>query len=130
MKGFGLPLCVDVLANGVFEFGRASMCPAPQLLAGQVGEEALDLIDPRGAGGSEFCESRSCPGRDGRRELRGPWYRSYEELAELDASVPSVMLGDDLARLDIEGCKQRGGALTNVVVGAALDLSGPHGRDG
>src|SRR5712692_8085822 len=49
-----------------------------------------------------------------------------EELAELDAAMAPMMFSDDLAALDVEGRKERGRAVAHVVVGAPLDLTGPH----
>src|SRR5207244_10722655 len=46
-----------------------------------------------------------------------------EELSKLDASVTSMILCDDLSALDVEGGKDRRGALADVVVGVAFDLA-------
>ncbi len=52
-----------------------------------------------------------------------------EEFSKLDAAVASVMLGDDLSGLDVERGEGRRGAVTDVVVRSALDLSRPHRQD-
>src|SRR3990172_6889920 len=44
---------VDVVADCGLEFEGAAMRPASQLAVGEVGKEALDLVDPRGTGGRE-----------------------------------------------------------------------------
>ena len=50
-EGFGVGINgFDVTGDGAFEFGGGAMCAAADLVFGQVGEEAFDLIDPRGRG--------------------------------------------------------------------------------
>ena len=49
-----------------------------------------------------------------------------EEAAEFDRAVALVAAADDPAGGDVQRGEQRGGAVTRVVVGAPLDLAGPH----
>ena len=44
---------MDVCTDGAFEFERAPMSTAAELLVGQVGEKAFDLVDPGCAVGRE-----------------------------------------------------------------------------
>jgi len=48
-KGVGVD-GVDIVSDSLFEFPGRAMAPAPALLLGQGGEEALDLVEPRGVG--------------------------------------------------------------------------------
>jgi ELWxxDGT repeat protein len=137
---------VNVVADGAFEFTGAAVSTATQLSVGQVGEEAFDLIDPGGTGRREVqMESRATkqPSLDERGFvgsavvehemdfciLRNVAIDGVEELAELDAAVTAVVLGDDLPGLDVEGCEEGRGAVPNVVVGPPLELTRPHGQD-
>src|SRR5512135_2264543 len=58
--------------------------------------------------------------------LRNVLVDGVEESAELDAAVSPMMLRNDLAALDIKGREERGGPVTDVVVGPALDLPRPQ----
>src|SRR5260221_1972459 len=106
----------DVLANRAFEFDGGAMRSASQLLVGEVREEALHLVDPRGAGRSEVkVEARMAkqPALDERglvgavvvenkmdvEAIGDVGIDGVEELSELDAAMPPVVFRDDLARL-------------------------------
>ena len=52
-----------------------------------------------------------------------------QEVEELPGPVAPVALADDAARGDIEGCEQRGRAVTLVVVCAALRHARQHRQD-
>src|SRR5687767_14505179 len=62
--------------------------------------------------------------------LRDVLVDRVEELSELDTGMPSMMLGDDAAGLDVERSKERRGSVPHVVVSAPLDLPGTHRKDG
>ena len=49
-----------------------------------------------------------------------------EKLAELSGTMTAVTFADDLARRNIEGCKQRDRAVAGIVVAASGRLAGPH----
>ena len=122
------------------------MSTAANLFVREVGEEALDLVDPGATLGSEVqMEARVSqqPALD-QRGLVGPvvvedemdlqFLRHVvvdrvEKLSKLDAAVASMMLGDDLAALDVERGEERRGAVTDVVVCSALDLSRSQRQD-
>src|SRR5471030_1349357 len=53
-----------------------------------------------------------------------------EKLAELLSAMASIALADDPAGCDVEGSKQRGDAVTLVVVTTARRLAGSHGQHG
>jgi hypothetical protein len=53
-----------------------------------------------------------------------------EEFAEFDRTVPLITAADDVSGGDIQSGKQRGGAVTLVVMATPLDLSGPHPKQG
>ena len=57
-----------------------------------------------------------------------PGFESAQEFEELPAAVTREALPDDLAGGDVQGREERGGPVAYVVVGAPLDLSGPHGQ--
>ena len=68
----GLRVCVDgvdVVLDGVLEFLGRAMNPAAELFVGQEREEALDLIEPGGAGGREvdMRAGGGAPANAGRR---------------------------------------------------------------
>ena len=121
------------------------MDPAPDLFLGQEREEALDLVEPGGAGRGEVdmpARMAGQPTLDGRGlvgrvivhhqmdvEVVGdPGFESAQEFEELPAAVTREALPDDLAGGDVQGREERGGPVAYVVVGAPLDLSGPHGQ--
>ena len=52
-----------------------------------------------------------------------------QEVEELPGPVASVALADDAARGDVEGCEERGRAVTLVVVCAALGHARQHRQD-
>src|SRR3954447_6199622 len=53
-----------------------------------------------------------------------------EKLAKLLGAMASIALADDPAGCDVEGGKQRGDAVTLVVVTTARRLAGSHGQHG
>ena len=55
-------------------------------------------------------------------------FERAQELEELPAAVAWEALADDLSGGDVQGCEERGGPVAHVVMGAPLDLSGPHGK--
>ena len=54
---------VDVVPDGLLEFLGRAMNPAPELFLGQECEEALDLVEPGGAGGREVDMPAGMPGQ-------------------------------------------------------------------
>jgi len=73
-KEFGIGVDgVDMVSDGLFEFPGRAMDPAPDLTFGQGGEEALDLVEPGGAGRDASagwrasCGWRRFPSPDARR---------------------------------------------------------------
>ena len=113
------------------------MDPAPELFFGQEREEALDLVEPGGAGRREVdmpARMAGQPTLNGRRlvgcvvvhdqmdvELVGDLgFESAQELEELPAAVAWEALADDLAGGDVEGGKQGGGPVAHVVMRALL----------
>ena len=115
MKGLGLWLLVTrKKADGVFELPRASVASPPELLVGQEGEPALDLIDPGTvARGEVQLESTmpQQPSMDPRRlvdagvvehkvnlQLLGYLaIDAFQEHFEVDGAVPSMGLADHFA---------------------------------
>jgi len=53
-----------------------------------------------------------------------------QKLAELDGAMPAMTFSNDLAAGHLQGGKQRGGAVTFVVVSAAFDLPRSHREQG
>jgi hypothetical protein len=51
-----------------------------------------------------------------------------QKPAKLRASVPTMQFSDDLARLYVQSGKQRGSAVSFVIMGSAFDLTRPHGQ--
>lgn len=55
---------------------------------------------------------------------------ALQEFPELDSTVALVKRGDDGAGHGVEGGEQRGGAVTDVVIGSALGVPGTMGSTG
>lgn len=125
------------------ELGCGAMDPAPELALGEQGEEALELIDPGRAGGREVGVPARTLGESVTHRLRlvrgvvvhhqvdievsgHGGLDLIEEAPELAGAVLWVAAADYRACGDVQRRKQRGRAVTGVVVGAALDLAGTH----
>jgi len=138
---------VDVLTDGGFEFDSAAMGTTFDLLGGEIGEEAFDLIDPGRTLGREVKMEARVPQEPaldhrclvrpvvvehemGFQVLRDASIDGVEELSELNATVTSVMLSDDPSALHVEGCKERGRPVSHIVVGTPFDLPRPQRQDG
>ena len=66
MKGLGLALwCGDVQVDGQLQFGHAGEAVALDAVLGDVAEEALDHVQPRGAGGREVHDEARMLGQPG-----------------------------------------------------------------
>ena len=132
-----LVVLVDEGADVSFELAGRTVYPALQLLAGQFGEPALDLIDPGGGCRREVdmpVRPSRQPGLDRRGLVGGVVVHDdvdveacgnaavdlLQEVEELPGPVAPVAFADDEAGGDIEGGKQRGRAVTLVVVCASL----------
>ncbi len=133
----------NVSPDGRLERLCAAMHPAPQLFLRQQGEPTLHQIEPGSAGWREVhVEARSLeqpPSNHGglmravvvEDEMHVQLCRDcrlnhVEELPKFSGSLPLVQLPNHLARLHVQRRKQRGGAVTPIVMGAPLDLSGTH----
>jgi hypothetical protein len=123
-----------------FEIVDAAMDAALDLLVGEEGEPAFDLVQPGGAGRGEvevIARVAGEPCFDGRGLVGGVIVEHKmdvevgrhglldlgQELAEFDRAVTLVAAGDDVAGGDIQSGEQRGDAVT---VGAVAD--GKRGR--
>src|ERR1700722_7452440 len=110
------------------------MRTAPDLFFGKGRKPALHQIDPRGTGGSEVhVEARTfrqpVTNNGGfmsavvvhdemHVETRGNGLvDGVQKLAELCAAMPAMKFSNDFARLYIQSSKQRGGAMSFVVMG-------------
>src|SRR6266403_4648226 len=137
---------VDVIADRALQFERTAMRAATKLPVRELGEEALDLIDPGRAFGREVdmkARASQQPALDQRRLVRAVVVEDemnfqllrdvevdgVEELPKLDSAVTTVMLGDDLATLHVERGKQRRGAAPHVVMRPPFDLAGLQRQD-
>src|SRR5437867_7008284 len=137
---------VDVIANGALQFEGTAVRTPTKLPVRELGEEALDLIDPGRAFGREMdmkARASQQPALDQRRLVRAVVVEDemnfqllrdvevdgVEELPKLDSAVTTVMLGDDLATLHVERGKQRRGAAPHVVMRPPFDLAGLQRQD-
>lgn len=139
--------CVEELLDRSFELSDAAVTSSSDLLVGELGEESLDLVDPRGVGRCEVnVEPRVFdePVTDGlglvgavvvenqvNVELR--WsvgVDGVEELAEFNGAMPFVGLADDLPGLDVQRSEERDRAVSAVVVGPPLGLARSHREQG
>ena len=129
----------DVLADRRFEGERAPMRSAADLLLAQQSEPALDQIQPRGARRREVevhARMSRAPAVNERRLVRAVvvdnqvdveggrdrGVNRVEKLSEFDRAVPSMELADDRAGLGVEGGKERGRAVADVLMRPPLDL--------
>ena len=123
------------------------MGAASQPLVGEFGEPAFHQVHPRAVGG---CEVQAEPGvsKQPAVDLRGlvgggvvddhmdvelvgnGAVDEVQEPSELDGPVAIGHVGDDLARGDVEGHVEIGGAVAFVVVGASLGESRAQREDG
>jgi hypothetical protein len=134
---------IDEVPNRRLERAHTAMGTAPQLFIRQVGEPALDQVQPRPVRGCEMhVEARSLqqPIFDERRlmspvvvhdDVDGKLRRHLrvdriEKLPELGRAMPTMKLRDQLAGFRVERGKQRGGAVPFVVMRPPLDLTGAH----
>ena len=116
-------------------------------LLGDESEPAFDLIEPGRVGGSvvdleawPLCqpESHFCMLVGGVvvydqmniKSLRHGLIDALEELKKLLMTVACLALRQDSAGGDVEGGKQGGGAMANVVVGDSFDVSRSHRQHG
>src|SRR3989441_5571675 len=137
---------VDVIADGALQFEGTAVRTPTKLPVCELGEEALDLIDPGRAFGREMdmkARASQQPALDQRRLVRAVVVEDemnfqllrdvevdgVEELAKLDSAVTTVMLGDDLATLHVERGKQRRGTAPYVVMRPPFDLAGLQRQD-
>jgi hypothetical protein len=135
----------DKLANRRLELRHAAVHAAPRLLIGQLGEPALDQVQP-GAVGRGEVDVKARPFRQpvpNQRHLMRPvvvhdqmhvevarhrGINGVQELPELSRAMSLMKLRDQLTRLHIERGKQSGRPVAPVVMRAALDLAQAHRR--
>ena len=142
---------VVIVVDCVFEFGDAFEDASSDALARDLGEEALDKVEPRRAGRREmameaqmldeprlsrptFCGSHGCRAQDARRDAsaRNATVDPLQETHELLGAMPWLAVADHQTALHIERCEQRRRAVPFVVVrhrgGAALLQGQPRLR--
>ena len=147
-EGLGVTvLGLDVAMNGGLELGGGAVDAPSDLLVGELGEEPLDLIDPRGRRGGEMdvpVRAFGEPGADRLRLVGGVIVHHQmhveiarnlgvdgaQELQELPGTVALVAAADHLAGRHVERGKQRERAVPSVVVAAALGFAGRIGSSG
>jgi hypothetical protein len=133
----------QVVVDGRLEVARAAVNATAELFLGEQREPALDEIDP---GRALRREVQMIPGT-----LRQPaldqgglvggvvvpdeWTSRSSGIAasivsrnfpELDRPMSAMPLADHAAALGVEGCEERRGPVTDIVVRAPLDLPGAH----
>ena len=134
---------VEVGSDRGLQFRGRAVDAAADLLFGDVGEEALDLIDPRAGGRGEVnmpSRPRAEPLSD-RLGLVGGVVVHHEvdveaardiafdlaqEAQELASAMTGIAAPDDLAGGGVESSEQAEGSVTRIVVGAPLDLARAH----
>src|SRR5437764_4618841 len=135
-------MVVEKGRDGGFEFLNTAMNAAADLLIGQRGKEALDLVQPGTAGrGQMHMPARPLrqPVADQRGFVRGivvpdqmhveiarhAGFDLVEELAELLCPMARIALADHRAGGNIQGGEQRRRSMPGIVVAAPLQLTGP-----
>ena len=136
---------LDVAEDGFFELSGGAMDTAAQLLFCEHGEEALDLVQPGGAGRREVDvpAGMACEPVADRRGLVGRVVVDHQvdvevgrdvgldgaqELKELSGPVTLEAAPDHFAGRDIEGREERRRPVALVIMTAPLRLTGPHGQ--
>ena len=127
-------------------FHAAERAPADGALGDQT-EPARYLIQPRGIGGRvvevvarPLCQPSSYSGMlvsgvvvDDEMNveiLRHAGIEAAEEGEKLLMPVAGLAFGEDGAGGDVEGSKQRGGTVADVIVGDAFPVAQSHGQHG
>lgn len=138
---------VDEGADVGLELAGRAVHATLQLLAGQLGEPAFDLIEPGGGCWREMdvpVRPPSQPRLDRWRLVSGVVVHDdvdvepvgdiavdhLEKVEELPGTVAPVALADHGAGGDVERGEQRGGAVTFVIVGAAFGHARQHRQHG
>ena len=138
---------LDVGNNGPLQVAGRSVNAAADLLVRQLGEEALDLVEPRGRRRGEVNMPAWSPSEPVANHLglvgRGVVHDDVnlevarhvglyviQEPAELGAAMAPVALSDDLAGGNVKGSEQRGRAMALVVMGARSTWPGRSGNSG
>src|SRR6266478_4035453 len=143
-KRFGCRVAwTDIGRDRGLERAGAPVRAAFDLLLGELREPAFDEIEPGTPGRREVqMEARPAgqPAVNHRRLVRAVVVENQvdvqggrhgrvdgvEELTELAGAMPAMELPDDRPTLRIQGGEQRGGAVADVVMTAALDLARAH----
>ena len=146
-------MLVDEAYDGGLELGDALVNAAADLLFGDQGKEALDLVQPRRTGRRQVdapARALEHPVPDQLRPVRGVFVHHevdvevlghtgvdpVEKAAELgrvgetvvSPEVARVALADDATCGDVRRCEQAGRAVARLVVGAARSPARAHGQ--
>ena len=131
---------VGEVADLLLEWGHRGKGAVADGPLGDEVEPALDLVEPRGIGGGEM-KVIAGPGREPALDLdrlvgavvvngevdiqvRGPvGVNGPEEAQERLVAMSRLAQGQDLADGDVPGGKERGGAVTDVVVRDPFDVA-------
>src|SRR6266571_6859391 len=140
--GFGV-VDVDEFSDRLLQLRNATVTATTDLLSRQLGEPALNEIEPGAVGRGEVDVEAWPLGEPvtDDRGLVGPVVvhdhvdiqihgdvvlDGVQETAKLDGAVATVDLTEDLSGLDVESSEERRSAVALVVVGAMFNLSRPH----
>src|SRR3972149_2573237 len=132
-----------ITLNSHFQLACASKCSTAELFLRQSGKPTLNQIKPRCSCGSKvqmIARPFGQPAMDKRRlvssiiikdqvdveNLGDCFLDSLKKLPELNRSVTTMTPSNNMPCLDILSTKQRCSAVTGVVVGGPLHLSGAH----
>lgn len=140
-EGLGmLVVLIDELADLALQIGDGVERPAADRLVGDQREPALDLVEPGAVGRGEVQVEARPPRQPGTHfgvlvggvivadqvhieVLRNAVFDVTQEGQELLVPVAGLALGQDAAISDIQGRKERGGAVADVVVGDAFHVA-------
>ena len=146
-EGFGIVIDgVDVILDGLFQFLRGAMNTASQLLFGQQGKQALDLVQPRSAGRGEVdmpVRPLGEPCSDGWGLVGGVIVHDQMDIEivrhigidltkkrqKFLGAVSLEASSDHLAGGNIEGGEERRRAMPLIVVSAPFSLTWPHRQE-
>lgn len=138
---------IDVIQRRLLQGRLAREHASPQLLLRQVGEHALDQVEPAGARGREVqvvarmtfepalhrrgfvrrvVVHHEVNARIGRFRLTDDFIDGLEELVELLVPMPRLTFADHHASLHHQRREEAARAVSNVVVRASLHLPARH----
>lgn len=136
----------EIVENGPFEFAHALEGTAANAPRGNLGEEPFHQVQPRRASGGEVYVPVRAPGEPvpdlgclmgavvvhdqvNVQAIRNVGFDGFEEFEELLLPVAAMTGTDNFACRHVQGGKQRGRTVTDVIVASAFGVARRHGQE-